>query len=352
MEREWDYLIHLIRCAIHDIPPEEVPADVDLQRVYECGAYHHVANLAFYSVERLKNPPSDELYNIWQSNRDKALVLDFNQSFAADEIRDAFGNENIQWLELQGTMIKPLYPQPEYRTMSDIDFIVEKENLLRAGEILESLGYSTQLIRNQEIVAFREPNINVEIHSQYFENSIYNNAMREPIKYEWDVETFYLYNILHIAKHYRYGGCGIRRVLDAYMLNRAYGENVDPMQLLEKPEDREFAAELLELANAWFGEGKSVRSQMAHYILYSGTHGNQYNELQNRLDNQPELGIKYILRRILGNKQAMHISYPILERYKILYPFCWLHRGLCAMLPRKQKRLKREFLAIRNHRSE
>ena len=33
-------------------------------------------------------------------------------------------------------------------------------------------------------------------------------------------DAFYAYNILHIAKHYHYGGCGIRRVLDVYYLYR------------------------------------------------------------------------------------------------------------------------------------
>ena len=51
---EFDYLIHLVRCAVHGEAPQELPEGFDFQRVYECGEYHHIANIAFYSVEKLQ----------------------------------------------------------------------------------------------------------------------------------------------------------------------------------------------------------------------------------------------------------------------------------------------------------
>jgi hypothetical protein len=352
MEREWDYLLHLIRCAIHDIPPEEVPEGVDLQQVYECGVYHHVANLAFYSVERLKTPPSGELYDIWKVCRDKALVLDLNQCFAAEEIRDAFSSANIRWLEMQGTRIKPFYTQSDWRTMSDIDFIVDSANLKRAGDILRGLGYVCKNVRDKEIVGFRMPNIHVELHVGFFpDNTIYSSVLGDTFSAERPIDTFYLYNILHIVKHYLYGGCGIRRVLDLYLLNQAYGECVDRdyvQAVLKRVDAAELVSELMVLANDWFGTGISVKNKMTQYIFYSGLHGNRLNELENRLKHSDTHGIKYLFERFRGNEQAMYIRYPILEKYKILYPFCWLHRGVLALKPGKRKRLKREIKAVRN----
>ncbi len=352
MEREWEYLLHLIRCAIQDILPDEVPEGVDLRRVYECGVYHHVANLAFHSVERLKAPPSGELYDIWKACRDKALVLDFNQSFAAEEIRDAFSSANIRWLEMQGTRIKPLYPQSDWRTMSDIDFIVDPSNLERAGDILGSLGYVCKNVRDIEIVGFRMPNINVELHVGFFpDNTIYSSVLGDAFSTERPIDTLYLYNILHIIKHYLYGGCGIRRVLDLYLLNQAYGECVDRdyvQAVLKRVNAAELTSELLVLANDWFGSGISVKNEMAQYIWCSGLHGNRLNELQNRLQDSKRNGIKYLFERFCGNKQVMYVRYPILEKHKILYPFCWLHRGVRALKPGKRKRLQREIKAVRN----
>lgn len=138
-----------------------------------------------------------------------------NQDHATEEIRAAFRGESIRWLEVQGTKVKPLYPRPEWRTMSDIDYIVDVKNLTRAGMLLERLGYQWKLAHeDMEVAAHRPPNINIELHTGYFfPDSEYYEVMGTPFATEPDL---YLYNILHIAKHYYYGGCGIRRVLDAF----------------------------------------------------------------------------------------------------------------------------------------
>ena len=115
---EYDYLIHLIRCGICDEQPGELPESFRFEQVYECGNYHHVANIVFDSIEKLMHKPEESLYQKWQACRDKAIIRDINQSYAAEEIRNSFSNADIRWLELQGTKMKSLYPKPEWRTMS------------------------------------------------------------------------------------------------------------------------------------------------------------------------------------------------------------------------------------------
>ena len=351
MEQEWNYLLHLIRCAIHENLPNKVPDDVDLQRVYECGVYHHIANLAFYSVERLKDPPSGDLYDSWKACRDKALVLDINQSFAAEEIRTAFRSANVHWLEMQGTKIKPIYPQSDWRTMTDIDFIVDADKLQQAGDILHGLGYACKNIRDTEIVGFRAPNIQVELHvGLWAENSAYYDVLTDAYSSGRHIETFYLFNVLHIMKHYLYGGCGIRRMLDLYVLNEAYGASMDQdyvQAALKQLNLSELTAKLISLADDWFGTGISVNSEMAQYVCYSGLHGNRRNELQNRLKNSKIHGTKYLLQRFFGSKQVMKTRYPILAKHKILFPIFWFHRAFMALKPSKRRRLQQEIKAVR-----
>lgn len=365
---ECDYLIHLVRCAIHNEQPQELPEIFNFERVYECGVYHHVANIAFYSVEKLAKQPEKLLYAKWEACRDQAVIRDINQSFAAEEIRNGLQAEGIRALEVQGTKIKPLYPQPEYRTMSDIDFIIDLDNLSKARTVLESLGYGCTDNHGVEVDAFRPPNINIEMHTEYFPESVdYHSILRPPFASveetgEYDINEFYLYNILHIAKHYLYGGCGIRRVLDVYYLNRNYGKVIDKQyvkSVLETAKAADLAAELSELANGWFDEGKfnAVRSNVEKYIVQSGLHGNRLNELDNRLkktfDSTARFAkLRFFLRRFLGTKEILYKTYPILEHHKILYPFCWLHRAFCALHPKKLKRLTREVKAVMDTKSQ
>ena len=359
---ECDYLIHLIRCAIHNQQPCELPQGLCFDRIYECGVYHHVANIAFYSVEKLTNKPADELYRKWQACRDRAVILDINQNYAAQEIRAALEGASIRFLEVQGTKLKPLYPHPEWRTMSDIDFIIDPENLQKAADLLKGLGYECEEKYGAEVDAHRRPNINIEMHSHYFLEEIeYREALRLPFETveqtgQYDLNEFYLYNILHIARHYFYGGCGIRRVLDAYFLNKTFGEMLDRQYIqdaLERVNAADFAAELSELADAWFGgaEQNVSRCKMAKYIILSGMHGTRSNAtkkyLDQHYDSTARFGkLKYMFHRFAGSGGILRKAYPVLEQYKILYPFCWVHRAFCSLRPKMIKRFISEVKAV------
>lgn len=361
---ECDYLIHLVRCTVHNLQPRELPDGLDFERVYEWGVYHHIANVAFYSVEKLENKPREELYSKWQACRDQAIVRDITQNYAAMELRQALRDAGVRTLEVQGTKIKPLYPQPEWRTMSDIDFIIDQENLPKATEILQSLGYKCQNICHTAVDAHRSPNINIEMHTDFFaETSEYRQVMRDPFASvdengQCELNAFYLYNILHIAKHYFSGGCGIRRVLDVYYLNENYGQIIhrtDIQNALKCVNAADFAADLGRLANAWFGREEQAfpRTETVRYIQNSGLHGSRPNELNHYLektfDNTGRFAkLKYFLRRFLGTGGDLQKKYPILERRKILYPFCWIHRSIRALQPGRIKRIRKEFKAVMN----
>ena len=359
---EWDYLIHLIRCAIHDQQPRELPEGFDFERIYEYGAYHHVANIAFYSLEKLKNKPETALYAKWEICRDQAIIRDINQSYAAEEIREALQNAHIRTLEVQGTKIKPLYPQPDYRTMSDIDFLVDLENLPRARTVLESLGYECRDEEEGEVDGFRSPNINIELHTAYFPKTVpFHQVMRPPFASveetgQYDINEFYLYNLLHIIKHYYDGGCGIRRVLDIYFLNQHFGKELDwdyVNSILETAKVTDLAAQLAALGEGWFGQGNwdGERSELVTYIINSGLHGTapnaRNNHLKRNFDNRVRFPkLRYFLKRIIGTREILYLNYPILKRWKILYPLCWCHRIICALGPSKRKRLSREAKAV------
>jgi hypothetical protein len=284
------------------------------------------------------------------------------------ELREALRDAGVRTLEVQGTKIKPLYPQPEWRTMSDVDFIIDGGNLLKATKVLEDLGYQCQIVHQTEVNAHRPPNINIELHTEYFrENSEYRKVIHSPFDAvgedgQCDLNTFYLYNILHIAKHYFKGGCGIRRVLDVYYLNKHYAQTIDRTVIrhtLERVNAADFAAELGALANAWFAEEEQAlpRSKMGSYIINSGLHGSYPNELKHRLEKNVDhtsrfAKQKYFLRRFFGTGGELRKKFPILERHKILYPFCWFYRSFRALQPQRMKRIRKEIRAVWNTKTK
>lgn len=358
---EYGYLVHLVRCAIHGEQPQPIPDPQWFEGVFQCGVWHRVANIAFYSIEKLEQKPPAELYRRWEACRDKAVIADITQSFARDEIAQAFQASDIRFLEVQGTWIKKFYPQPEYRTMSDVDFIIDLDNLPKAGAILEELGYQCKTIAGVEVDGFRPPNVNVEIHTDYFTpTSAYYRVMRPPFASveeagQYDIHEFYIYNMIHIAKHYHHGGCGIRRVLDAYYLNLHYGHLLDRQYLqsvFEEANVLDFVNELTALADSWFGKDSlpGERNDMARYIFSAGLHGTEKNVCLNQLESQHGKGLRfvrlrYFLQRVFSRK-AMLKRYPVLKRWKLLYPFCWVHRLFLAV--KNRKKIAKEVKTVLN----
>lgn len=362
ISNEYHYLVHLIRCTIHDQQPQELPKGLKFERVFECGKFHQVANIAFYSIEKLHNQPEPKLYSQWQAYRDQAVMCDITQHYAAQELREAMQDQGIRYVELQGTKIKPLYPQPDLRTMSDIDFVIDEENIPKAKALLENLGYECEMFCQVEVNGNRPPNTYVEMHAEYFlENCPYRQVMSAPFDAVDDqgqckINAFYLYNILHIAKHYFLSGCGIRRVLDVYFLNRKYAWCMkDPLviQGLQSANLVDFAAEFGQLAETWFGAEACgfPESEMARYILNAGVHGSTYNGQKNALEKNFRktgrlAGARYYLRRFWGNRKDLLVRYPILKRYKILYPFCRLHRIFSILSPKRFRYVRQEIRIV------
>jgi hypothetical protein len=344
------------------LQPRELPEALSFEDVYEWCRLHDVDNLAFYSLEKLNHKPEEPLYRKWQAGRDKAIVRDITQCYAAQQIRQSFLDADVRFLEVQGTKIKPLYPQSDWRTMSDIDFIIDPDNLPKATKLLEDLGYECHEDYPGEVEAHRPPNINVELHTEYFpEYSQYCRVIHSPFdaldeKGQCDLSMFYVYNLLHVAKHYFGGGCGIRRVLDVYYLNKEYGGQIDTaavQTVLERANLVDFAAQLRCLAEAWFGEQEQdlPRNRMQRHILRAGLHGYHRNtqkyKLEDTLDKNARFPkLKYLFGRLLGSGKDLRTRYPVLQRHKLLYPFCWLHRALCALGPDARKRLKGETKTV------
>ncbi len=352
IKSDCDYLLHLVRCALRNEQPMEISEYVSFDAVFDYAIKHEIANVAYYSVERLHKKPPEELLGRWRLRRDLAIERECNQNFARDEIVDEFQRLGIRSLEMQGTKIKTLYPLPEMRTMSDIDFIIDPEYLESAGEVLQNLGYTCRRPNEVEIDGFRPPNIHIELHTEYFPStSDYHDCMRPPFESmdasgACDINELYIYNVLHIAKHYFCRGCGIRRVMDVYYLNSHFAEQIDRKYVgavFQKAEVVDFARNISLLADYWFGDGKYCKcfDAMIRYITESTLHGTEQNGMSNYLRKTYDsdfnlVKLKHIVKRIFPGDDVMLRHYAFLKKWRILYPFCWMHRVIRASFCAKE----------------
>ena len=156
---------------------------------------------------------------------------------------------------------------------------------------------------------------------------------------------FYYYHIAHMVKHFEEGGCGIRPLLDLWILNhRVPFHSADREMLLEKGNLLVFgkAAELL--SEVWFScaPHNDISKQMEEYLLFGGVYGN----LENRISvQQLKKGgkVRYVLAKIFPPYRMLKTQFPILEKHWYLTPFFVVVRGVKWLLHGDSERMKQEL---------
>ncbi len=350
---DYAYLVHLLYCAVHDTQPQEKPEEVSFKSVLEYGKLHEVANIAYLSVEKLKNKPEAEILNEWKLYYYFSVQRDMRQKEAYENIISLLHENGIRTLEAQGTVTKTLYPSPELRMMSDIDFIIDRENLKRTGELMCSLGYDIEENKTDEIDVKKENGQIIEFHSEFFSEKIYgrrerfSKAINSPfshakpdgdneLKYNLDDTYFYLYSILHILKHFETAGCGIRRILDIYYLKKALSDRIDGAYIngvIDSYGFRENTDLLFALEGEWF-EGKPSSkdlSEVAVKVFESLNHGTRNVFAQNEVHQDIFEGVKFarlkrIITFIFPKKERVCLNYPECRERGYSTVTCWFYR--------------------------
>ena len=120
-----NYLINLIRATVRNEMPIENPDDISWRDLFELAVLHQVDELAFFSVEKLKNKPEGEDRKLWIERHERSEVIDVLQREEAKLIIEEASKKQIGILPLKGTVFKSLYPNTLFREMGDLDFLIE-----------------------------------------------------------------------------------------------------------------------------------------------------------------------------------------------------------------------------------
>ena len=349
---DYEYLIHLIYCFIHGAQPEEKPENISFKNVYELGVAHEVANIAFLSVNKLENKPDSELYAEWQVCYFHSVQRDARQWEERELLVDALHKNGVRTLEAQGTVTKKLYPTTDSRMMSDIDFIIDLENLALAEETVLSLGYRTEHENEIEFNAYNQNGLETEFHTDFFTeymlhkkerfnaalNSAFDHAKpseADPLTYVLDKTYYYLFSLLHVIKHYEIAGCGIRRILDLYYLKKLESSidmSVVNATLIEGSFDKE-AALLFELEAFWF-EGKKPENDLSELIkdvVLAGNHGSYEQYIRNDVRKDRDKGVRFpklkkVKDFLFPTKEYMHLGSEFLRKHNVPLVLCWIYR--------------------------
>ncbi len=367
------YLINLIKSVLNDTCAQEKPIDVNFENVYELACAHEVAGISFLGVQKLENKCDDILFKKWENKYLLSIERDFEQTVAGDKIELLLSENGYKHLSAQGREVKKYYPSPELRMMSDIDFIVQKEKLSEIKTLLLSNGY-TLTDENQEEISVTDGINLIEIHTDFFYSqrtfqngvkclSVLNNPFKialtnDDLTFFLDDTNLYLFNVLHLYKHFLSSGAGIRRIMDIYVLKREL-KNVDYERigiLLDRAGLGEIDKNITNLALSWFGNTDKIFDEnLAKTVFLSENHGSRQAVAIRRYKKEkdkrkPFAKIRYAFSRFFIDKTTCYKLYPFCKKHRYPLFLCWIHRFNCFIFHPKKSAQALKELSVKDER--
>ncbi len=316
---------------------------VDLSALLSLAKRHDVAHLIGSALGKIDGIEATETAKKLQQEHFLAVYRYEQAEYELTEICRVLEEEQIEHISLKGAIIRKYYPEAWMRTSCDIDVFIHKSDLSRAIKVLEEkLGYKHTGGCPHDESLYAASGVHLELHHDLLEEHIAGKAteyLRDVWKYtqtsngfaykkEMTDEMFYFYHIVHMAKHFKTGGCGIRSFLDTWILNHRLPLNQEKRdELLEKGGYLPFERAAQALAEVWFSERETspLTEQMEYYIL----HGGVYGTIDNRVaveQAKKKSRFRYWLSRIFLPYRQLKLTYPVLEKHKYLTPVFWVVR--------------------------
>ena len=353
-----DYLVHILKSAIDGQAPDAMPDAIDESVFLQFCAFHRLENIVYLTIgDKLSENAQKALFERYN----RSVFVGATQSYYLEEVENAFGKNNIDYLVLKGRELVKLYPSEDMRQSADFDMYLGRENSKKAKDIMLGLGFEiisyTDTDEHDEYIADKVAMC--EIHPVLIQNNhpwqaecnrIPERLIKsdnKPHELKMSNEDFYLYNLAHTAKHMKYAGIGIRAFLDMWLIYKAYGQSFDWDYLDEKlalANLTEFEKHTRRLCDYWFEskETDDTVKAMAVYVAQSGWVGTYEQQKSTALaenagktQSVKMAKLKKYTGIIFSPYETMVQRYPILKKHKWLLQFCRIHRALRAVIKRR-----------------
>ena len=317
---------------------------------------------------------SDVLYNSGVINTESEIAPYFKQAQfdallrytrqdnARQQIYGVFEEEKITFLPLKGSVLRDFYDEPYMRTSGDIDILVKEEDINKAKSLLcEELGYTLKEENKVHDISLYTPDgVHIELHFNILEQTENIDKVLDKV---WDYteesqsfkksmtpEYFVFHHIAHMYYHFVNGGCGVRPFMDLYILREKMNYNEKGLKkLCDECNITKFCYTMMELTDIWFGDGNytKITKIIEEYILTGGVYGSIENKTAIK-ETREGSKASYVLKRIFIPYNGMKYRYPVIKKYKFLYPATLVLRLVEALSPTRRKRAVREMQMVKN----
>ena len=332
------YFLDMVSSSIKGLPVPHCPDEVDTSLLYKLCVRNAVQGILYLAVQSGAVALSAENEVKLQKSYMAILAREATQQEEIEYIRNAFNEENIEFMFLKGTHLKSLYPVPEMRFMVDMDILVKEESMNKGGELILSCGFTQEMNNGKDIVLVKKPFLTIELHKMLFVEdyfmhdyfiSVWDRVEKlNDFEYKMPINDLYVYTLAHLAEHYLEAGSCFRPLMDLYLMEKTYTE-LD-FDYIKKQFERigidKFALKIRQLYKCAFdnAEYNDDLMTMENYIVFGAPVKNA-NEVS-KIVRTHKSKSQRLVESAFPNLKHMKLRYPILEKVPFLLPIFWIVR--------------------------
>ena len=250
------------------------------------------------------------------------------------------------------------------RTSGDIDILVKPEDLDRAVAALQEMQKCLNIQKgDHDVSLYFAEGFHLELHYDTMPEGYVINTSDKVLAQVWEDAIpvrpgachhnmsdgmFYFYHFAHWAKHLTKSGCGVRPVLDLWVLNNRITPNWEQRRnYLEQGGLQVYAKAMERLAEVWFSGAESdpITQKLEEYVLGCNVYGTVERQA---LQQQRKLGgrFAYAIHRVFLPYEVMKVWFPILKKKKWLLPVYYVIRGFRVLFRGRVGYAVKEMQAI------
>ena len=370
------YTIKLVRAAISGDSTPIPPEGLSWNSLYIFAYKHKLVSLIYFAIIKLPKEIQDTIpcFEQFRAAWKQELFYDANRQTEANRLSIALTDNKIDYVFLKGYVSKLLYPDTAMRSMGDMDVLyrfstVSSNAKLPTDEalikIMNNLGYNQINHTPKDDTFFNQLNSTcIELHRtlvdkgydkeyDYLENIWNKLEKKSEHEYVMRPEDFYIYHIIHLAKHVRHSGIGLLQFVDLWLFINHHKDldleylhyEFSTLQL----DNFELYARML--ACKWFGcgnmdcsdsvkestdtsglilspdkytqEDNNILDLFSSYIFRSGSYGTEMQMEINTIAASSKNGkTGALVKRLFPDKTTMVNYYgEIIEKHSWLIPF-------------------------------
>lgn len=367
MNKSWNVICLGLQTSLNS-KHIDLPSDIDWGNVLEEAKKQEVVSLLYSGVKPFLDFETKSLWNnyVLTSISDCVQITRVVETFVAD-----MKNADIPFSIIKGVSASVYYPEPLFRSMGDIDFLVPAIFFEKAKNYLLSIGYvlDQSEIDNPRNIVLEKYDVKFEMHHYFIQenagvdfylNKCWGKMTRGNVN---EVEFPMLpplengLVILEHLHHHIYSGIGLRQIIDWMMYVK-----MELSDDLWYSSFREIAKELgieklakvtTRLCQIHFGLTNEVTwcadadpklcERMLDYIIQSGNFGKSLG------DGKAVTSTIIKFRRIGGLKYlqtAGEYNWKYYHKHKWARPFAWVYQ--IGRYTRQVLQTKRNGLVIKN----